>query len=176
MFDLVQLNALIAQVDTATTNHDKGSSFERLARYLFEHLESVEITEQDINMQSEEIDLVLWNGQTEEVLRPWDAVILVECKNWNSAVGAQALDSFIGKLRRRSLKTGVFVAAVGVTGSFINGTGNEPGAVGIIRSALQEGIRVITVTMEDIRAMTSLNDIRRLIKMRYCGLYVHKVL
>jgi hypothetical protein len=103
-------------------------------------------------------------------------VILVECKNWSSTVGASVLDNFINKVRRRSLKTGIFVAANGVTGGFVKGDGNEPGAVGILTSALQDGIRIIVITMNDIRAITSLDDIRVLIKKRYCGLYVHKVL
>lgn len=176
MFDHAQLLARIAAVDAALTANDKGATFESLAKYLFEHLEGVEVTEQDVLMQSEEIDLVLWNAQREEVLRPWEAVILVECKNWSSAVGAHALDSFISKVRRRSLKTGVFIAARGVTGQFLTGDGNEPGAAGVLRSALQEGIRVIVLTMDDIRAVTSLDDIRQLIKRRYCGLFVHRVL
>lgn len=176
MFDPAQLANLIALVDMASTNQDKGSRFETLAIYLFEHLEGVEITDHDIRMTSEEIDLVLWNSQREEVLRPWEAVILVECKNWSAAVGAPALDNFIGKLRRRFLKTGIFIAANGVTGKFIKGDANEGGAVGIIGSALQEGIRVIVLTMDDIRAIATLDEIRGLIKKRYCGLFVHRVL
>lgn len=176
MFVPAQLTAHIASVDAATTNQAKGASFEILAMYLFEHLDGVEVTEHDIRMRSEEIDIVLWNAQREEVLRPWEAVILVECKNWSANVGAAELDNFIGKLRRRSLKTGIFIAAVGVTGGFIKGNANEPGAAGLIRSALQEGIRVIVITLADIRTLTSLDGIRALIKKRYCGLYVHKVL
>lgn len=176
MFDPAQLAVLIDNVDAAATNNDKGARFEELAVYLFEHLDGVEVTERDIQMPSEEIDIVLWNAQQEEVLRPWEAIILVECKNWSAHVNAVALDNFIGKLRRRSLKTGVFIAANGVTGGFIDGSGGEAGAIGIVRSALQEGIRVIVITMPDIRAITSLNDIRNLIKKRYCGLYVHKIL
>lgn len=176
MFDPIQLAAHIASVDAALTSQTKGASFETLAMYLFEHLTGVEVTEHDIRMPSEEIDIVLWNAQQEEVLRPWEAVILVECKNWSTNVGAHALDSFIGKLRRRSLKTGIFVAALGVTGGFVKGDANEPGAAGIISSALQEGIRVIVITLADIRLVASLDDIRALIKKRYCGLYVHKVM
>lgn len=176
MFELAQLTARINAVDAAATSNDKGATFETLAMYLFENLDGVEVTEHDIRMASEEIDIVLWNAQSEKVLRPWEAVILVECKNWSSNVGAPALDSFIGKLRRRSLKTGIFIAAMGVTGGFISGDGNEAGAAGIISSALQEGIRVIVITMSDIRMINSLDDIRELIKKRYCGLYVHKVL
>ena len=175
MFEASQLARLIALVDAAVDSTAKGLSFETLASYVFEHLDGVEIAKKNARMESEEIDIVLWNAQLEPVLRPWEAVILVECKNWSQSVGAQALDAFIGKLRRRSLKTGIFVAACGVTGQFVSGNGDEAGATGLIRSALQEGIRVIVVTLGDIRAITSLDDIRELIKKRYCGLYVHKV-
>ena len=176
MFDPACLAYLIARVDAATTSNDKGDRFEHLSIYLFQHLNGVEVMEHDIQMSSEEIDLVLWNAQLEEVLRPWETVILVECKNWSKTVGSSAFDSFIGKLRRRSLTTGIFIAAAGITGGFIRGDHAESGATGIIRSALQEGIRVIVITMEDIRAIASLDDIRDLIKKRYCGLYVHRVL
>ncbi|MFX4283979.1 restriction endonuclease [Aliarcobacter butzleri] len=176
MFDINHFRTLINNVDASTTNQQKGQSFELLCIYMFEYLNGVDITEHDIRMPSEEIDIVLWNAQTEEIFRPWDSVILVECKNWSSTVGASVLDNFINKVRRRSLKTGIFVAANGVTGGFVKGDGNEPGAVGILTSALQDGIRIIVITMNDIRAITSLDDIRVLIKKRYCGLYVHKVL
>ena len=176
MFEQAQMAARVALVDAAVTNQEKGASFESLAIYLFEHLEGVEVREHDIRMPSEEIDIMLWNAQREEIFRPWEAVILVECKNWSVPVGAPALDNFIAKMRRRNLKTGIFVAASGVTGGFINGNGNEAGAAGIIGAALQEGIRVIVITMADMHFITSLDDIRELIKARYCGLFVHKVL
>ncbi len=176
MFNINHFRTLIAQVDAATTNQQKGQSFEHLSIYMFEHLDGVDITEHDIRMPSEEIDIVLWNAQTEQILRPWDSVILVECKNWSNTVGAPVLDNFVNKVRRRALTTGIFVAANGVTGGFVRGDGTDPGAIGILTSALQDGIRVIVITMDDIRAITSLDDIRVLIKKRYCGLYVHKVL
>ncbi|MBJ2215134.1 MULTISPECIES: restriction endonuclease [Pseudomonas] len=176
MFDINNFRALIASVDRATTNQEKGLSFELLSIYMFEHLDGVDVTEHDIRMPSEEIDIVLWNAQTEEILRPWDSIILVECKNWSATVGAPVLDNFINKVRRRALTTGIFVAANGVTGGFVRGDGTDPGAVGILTSALQDGIRVIVITMNDIRTITSLDDIRALIKKRYCGLYVHRVL
>jgi len=176
MFDVNTYQSLILAVDNAQTNHDKGRSFEILSKYIFEHLDGVEVTECDIRMKSEEIDIVLWNAQLENVLRPWDSIILVECKNWSCAVGASILDNFVNKIRRRHLSTGIFVAANGVTGGFVRGDGREPGAVGILTSALQDGIRVIVITLDDLRQIQSLDNIRNLIKKRYCGLYVHKVL
>jgi hypothetical protein len=176
-FDLAVYQGHLAAVDAAVGAQDKGTAFEDLAEYLFSTLDGVEIADRDANMAAEEIDLVLWNAQIEMVLRPWDSVISVECKNWSAAVGAPQLDSFISKMRRRSQKTGIFIAAHGVTGHYVTGDGTLPGgARELIRAALQEGIRVITLTLDDLRAVQSSDDLRNLIKRRYCGLYVHKVL
>jgi hypothetical protein len=176
-FDLAVYQAHLMRVDAATSADEKGAAFEDLAEYLLSRLNGVEVTGRDANMAAEEIDLVLWNAQVEDVLRPWEGVILVECKNWSNPVGAHQLDSFIGKMRRRSLRTGIFIAAHGVTGQYVTGSMAQPvGALELIRAALQEGIRVITITMDDLRSVTCCDDLRDLIKRRYCGLFVHKVL
>jgi Restriction endonuclease len=175
VFDLDRYDALLGGIRAAQTAMEKGRAFEDLAVYLFSALDGVEVMHRDARMAAEEIDLVLWNAQTEAVLKPWDDVILVECKNWSTAIGAAVLDSFIGKLRRRSCRTGILVAANGVTGGFVSGDGNEVGAIGIIAAALQEGIRVIVLTKDDLEAVTSVDDLLKLIKYRYCGLYVHRV-
>lgn len=128
------------------------------------------------NLPAEEIDIVLWNGQTEDALRPWDPVIFIECKNWSARVGAQALDAFLGKMRRRGLKTGMFIAANGVTGDFLTGDGNNVGASRLIESALIEGMRVIVLTMDDMRLLASKEDLCNLIIDRFCGIYVDNIL
>ena len=173
MFDLPTYTSLLADVDSATTPNQKGDKFETLCEYLFTNLSGVSIEARDPLMSAEELDLVLWNAQIEEVLRPFDNTILVECKNWSTAVGAPALDSFISKVRRRNLKTGIFIAANGVTGDFLNNN-RGTGAIEIIKSALTEGIRVIIINRADLDVITDLDKLRTLIKKRYCGLFIHK--
>jgi hypothetical protein len=83
----------------------------------------------------------------------------------------------VGSQSLHRSKAGMLIAANGVTGGYVNGSVAEPnGAVGIIKSALQEGIRVITITRDDLQVIQCTDDLRALIKRRYCGLYVHKVL
>lgn len=173
MFDLPTYQGLLAAVDAALTATQKGDRFEELCAYLFNNLTGVSIEGRDAVMASEEIDIVLWNAQTEEVLRPFDNTILVECKNWSAPVGAPSFDSFISKVRRRTLKTGIFIAANGVTGDFLN-SNNGSGAIDLIKAALGEGIRVIIINRADLDAITTLDDFRTLIKKRYCGLFIHK--
>lgn len=86
MFDLPHYQNLLLQVQNAQTAHQKGQTFETLSEYLLNSLDGVEVRERDIQMPYEEIDLLLWNARTEEVLQPWDHVVLVECKNWSAPV------------------------------------------------------------------------------------------
>lgn len=65
-------------------------------------------------------------------------------------------------------------AANGVTGDFLNGAAGN-GAIEIIKSALAEGIRVIIINRTDLDAIATLDDLRTLIKKRYCGLFIHKL-
>ncbi len=174
MFDLMTYQGLLAAVDAAQTNNEKGDAFESLCTYLFTQLQGVSVEGRDSLMTSEELDIVLWNAQTEEVLKCFEYTIIIECKNWTNPVGAPALDNFISKLRRRNMKTGIFIAANGVTGDFLN-SNNGCGAIDIIRTALAEGIRVIVINRDDLNNITTLDDFRSLIKKRYCGLFISKI-
>jgi hypothetical protein len=152
VFDQNIYLARLAAVDQAQTNNEKGNSFEQLAAYLLSGLEGVEVRDTNVNLAAEEIDILLWNAGIEEVLRPWDGVILVECKNWSAPVGAQVLGAFLNKLHQKHLKTGIFVAANGVTGDFVNGNHPDIGAVRMIYDALvRDGTRVIVLRLDDIR-------------------------
>jgi restriction endonuclease Mrr len=99
---------------------------------------------------------------------------MVECKNWSTPVGAPEVESFIGKMRRRQCKNGIFVAACSVTGGF-PGRGAR-GAARLIETALaQDGIRLIVFRMSDLEAIRSVDDLRTLLKRRVCLLYASKV-
>jgi len=174
VFNLVNYTQLLQNVTDAVGANPKGDAFEAACSYLFSELDGVLIEGRDSSMAAEEIDIVLWNAQIEESLKPFDYTILVECKNWTKPADAKALDSFIGKVRRRDLKTGIFIAANGVTGDFLNAD-NGAGAIEIIKGALQEGIRVIIINEEDLRAITTIDDFRKLIRKRFCGLFIHKL-
>jgi hypothetical protein len=177
MFDLPIYQDLLLQVENAQTSNQKGTTFETLSEYILGELEGVEVQDRDVLMAYEEIDLLLWNAKIEEVLQPWDNIILVECKNWSKPVGSAVLDNFIAKLRRRHISTGIFIAANGITGDFINGNNADRGALALLRDTLmQDGIRIVVIRYEDLQAIQDLDDFRRLIKKRYCGLYMNKVI
>ena len=176
MFDASTFQAHITAVDSATTNQDKGSTLELLARYLFNCVDGIEVREVNINAPAEEVDLLLWNAKTTQVFEPWDNLISIECKNWSRPAGAYLIDSFAAKIRMKHLTTGIFIAANGVTGDFINGNNEERGAVYRLHEHLtRDGIRIVVIRMDDLRGLNDINDLLEIVKDRYCKVYMHRV-
>ncbi|MGY2800124.1 hypothetical protein ACVWV0_004400 [Ewingella americana] len=176
MFDAATFVTHINAVDNAVTNQEKGNSLELLSRYLFNCIDGIEVREVNINGPAEEVDLLLWNAKTTQVFEPWDNLISIECKNWSRPAGANLIDSFATKIRLKHLTTGIFLAANGVTGDFINGNNEQRGAVYRLHEHLtRDGIRIVVVRMDDLRGITNINDFLEIIKDRYCKIYMHRV-
>jgi hypothetical protein len=176
MFDAATFAIHVAAVDAAVTNHDKGVTLEALSSYLFNCIDGIEVRETNINGPAEEVDLLLWNAKTEEVFLPWDNLISVECKNWSRPAGANLIDNFAAKIRLKHLTTGIFVAASGVTGDFVNGNNHDRGAVYRLHEHLtRDGIRIVVIRMSDLRGLANLEDFINLVKDRYCKIYMHRV-
>lgn len=176
MFNAATFSGYITAVDNAVTNHDKGVSLETLASYLFNCVDGIEVRETNINGPAEEVDLLLWNAKTEEVFYPWDNLISVECKNWSQPAGAHLIDNFAAKIRLKHLTTGIFIAANGVTGDFVNGDNQNRGAVYRLHEHLtRDGIRIVVIRMQDLRVLGNIEEFTNLVKDRYCKIYMHKV-
>jgi len=169
-FSISEYKKLLDAMENAQTNEEKGKSLEELMQYLMERIPGVEVTARAIQCDIEEIDLVLWNSQIDDVLRGWDGIILVECKNWSTRVGASEVEWFINKLRRRGVENGIFVAAEGITGDSLRAAG------AIIMEALREKIRVIVITRSDLKSITNIKHLREMIKTKYSNIFVGKII
>lgn len=147
-----------------------GAALESVVCYLLDSLRGLKVIERDVRCKAEELDLVVFNGQTDELLRSWEPVIFVECKNWSKPVGAMEVSWFIDHLRQRKLGNGIFVARRGITGDFRRDAGS------VVFGALREGIRVIVLTGEDLDEVQTIADFRALLTRRFCGLFVGRLL
>lgn len=176
MFNAATFATHISAVENATTNQEKGNSLESLSRYLFNCIDGIEVRETNINAPAEEVDLLLWNAKSAEVFEPWDSLISVECKNWSRPAGSHLIDNFAAKIRLKHLTTGIFIAANGVTGDFVNGDDQNRGAVYRLHEHLtRDGLRIVVVRMGDLRGLANISDFLELIKDRYCKIYMHRV-
>jgi hypothetical protein len=176
MFDLVAYTTHLDTVRAASTNHEKGASLEALSGYIFNCIDGIEVRETNVNGPAEEVDLLLWNAKSESVFEPWDNLISVECKNWSRPAGAHLIDNFATKIRLKHLSTGIFIAANGVTGDFVNGNNENRGAVYRLHEHLtRDGVRIVVIRFEDLEQIGRIEDFVELVKDRYCKIYMHRV-
>jgi len=135
------------------SNADKGRSLERALRYAFECIPGVDclMQNQKNSFETEEVDLIFSNIAHDDGLSRFETEFLVEAKNWSKKVGAIEINWFSTKMRRRNRKTGVLVAASGITGHKERMTAARQELV----SSLQEGQEVIVLTREELEAVSS---------------------
>lgn len=132
---------------------EKGRALEAAIRYAFEQIPGVECSMQDQRnaFESEEVDLIFSNVGHEDGLARFETEFLVEAKNWSSKVGAIEICWFATKMRRRNRKTGVLVAAHGLTGK----EGELSAARYQVTLALNEGQEVVVLTRTELEQAPS---------------------
>jgi hypothetical protein len=166
-----RVQSLFAEGDAAIIGHDKGRKLEELVRYVFEKIPGVEFYKSNIinNPGSEEIDVAFFNNKATKGFSFLENLLLVECKNWSSPVGASHVREFTTKLKHRACAYGVLIAVNGITGNAQDRTA----AHDAVRMALAvEKIRVIVITRAEIELWADSADIIELFKKKLCELTV----
>lgn len=152
----------------ATTRYEKGRAYEAVVRELFESLPGVEVAAKNIRtpFKSEELDAGLWVGGRWCGLPLEEMVVPVEVKGWTGPVGSSEVSWFAAKLRVRSMKEGLLIAAHGIAGD----PGTLTAARDVIQSALHDGIRILVITEAEIRALRTTDDLVGLLKQKQVNL------
>ena len=149
----------------AKTKQDKGKALEALLSRLFERVDGLGIVDTNVRTASEELDILIVNEAKDPFLGNLGTPILVECKKWNCPVGAREVSWFVSKVKRRSLKVGIFVAWEGITGNEYRDANLE------IKRALEEGITIVVVTKDQLMKVYSPRDFLCMLKDCYYGVY-----
>jgi hypothetical protein len=148
---------LIVQVETASTNQDKGRSLEELASLLFSDVPSLHCKYRNLITRSSEIDLVVeYRGSKFDIplFEELGRYCLIECKNWTSPVGVAPVRDFLGKLRKAKTQLGILFAKNGITGE---GTGLD--ALREIQSAYdRDGTFLLVFSLADVKKIESGTD------------------
>ncbi len=168
--DQATIAAHLAAAADGETNAERGRAYEDLICYVFSQVPGVAITRRnEMNaFDTEEIDVAVWNDGHADGLFFLSNIILIECKNWSSAVGSAEVNWFDTKLRNRGLDFGVLVATNGITG---NGS-DLTNAHHIIATALRERRRLVVIRGEELTGLTDSADLVKLIKEKLCDLAV----
>ncbi|WP_437324944.1 restriction endonuclease [Sorangium sp. So ce381] len=162
--------ALLQASLRAKTSQSKGKLFEDLVAHLFSSIRGVEVNRRNAKnpFQTEEIDVALWNDQHSSAVPflPW--IILVECKNWTTAVGSEQVSWFDTKLRNRGIELGILFAANGITGDAKSLTDAHL----TIATALRERRRIVVLTSSDVTALRGPSQLVSLLKQKLCDLAI----
>jgi hypothetical protein len=113
------IKTLWKQSEAAKTKNEKGKRLEELLAIMISLSEDFRIITQNKKTKSEEIDLVVENlGISTFFSQLRSPLLLVECKNWFSKVGAKEVRDFSQKLQNRNrmlCSVGVLVTPSGIT-------------------------------------------------------------
>jgi hypothetical protein len=142
----------------------RGRALEDLAELVFSAVPGTAVAcsrSEDV-FRSQEIDVACRNAGHPEGLQDFDHIILIECKNWASPVGAMEVAWFDTKLRIRSRTTGVLIAMNGITGD----AHSRQFANAIVERALGEGRSVLVLEVDEIEHLTSGEELADLLKRK----------
>ncbi|MGV9972857.1 restriction endonuclease [Nocardia beijingensis] len=165
-------SAVVAQylgqaANPANSTHARGRAYEDALAYIFESVPGCQVQRNSLNrFHSEEIDIAVMNFKPENGLRALPEIFLIECKNWREPVDSATVSTFATKLRHRSCKLGILIAANGVTGNPYEKTAAYQAA----SNALQEKIRILLLTTDDLCSVRSHQDVVNLIHRRLLDL------
>jgi len=164
-----EIKAVVKRLNSASTSFQKGKAFEDYICLIFKSIPGIEIARRnEMNtFLTEEIDVVLWNSKREG-LDFLPNIILIECKNWSSAVGSEEVSYFKEKLESRSCEYGFLIAANGITGD----PDNLLRAHSIISRALLQKTRIMIIKLEELQRITDSDDLVNLIKEKLLELTI----
>ncbi|MGW5442173.1 restriction endonuclease [Streptomyces asiaticus] len=167
--DIDKLAALISSAEDATSSTaTRGRCYEDVIDYLFSHVPGCQVQRNSLNQfKSEEVDLSVSNYREADGLKMLPEIFLIECKNWSDAVDSMAVAFFATKIRHRGCTLGVLIAANGVTGDPIARTSafHQAGL------SLAEGIKILLVTSDDLRRISTVQDLVKVLHKRFLDLH-----
>lgn len=169
-YSISRINNFFIRSDNSITTAEKGKSLEDLSCYIFEKVPGISITKRNTmnTFDTEEIDIALWNEKSRKGFHFLPYLILVECKNWSSAVSSIEVSWFADKLVSRGLDFGILIASNGITGN----PADIDRAHSIVARHLGAGRRIIIIKREEIEALRNTDNLVRLVKEKLCELTV----
>jgi Restriction endonuclease len=158
----VVLSKMIENVENATTNDQKKRTLEDLGRAIFACHQDILVKFTNLRTKSSEIDIVCEHFHRGKncFLDDFGRYFIVECKNWNKPAGVVEIRDFIGKLSKTRVRLGIVLSKNGITGE-----ANGGDALREIHAAYdREGLVIVTLTLADIKGITELVQILKIVE------------
>jgi hypothetical protein len=164
-----RVRAYLRDGDKATTTTGKGLALENAVEYVFSKVPGINLYDRNVVdvFGCAEADLVFSNEWQRSGMGFLDFGLIVECKNLARRVGSADVESFRTRLEGKGARTGVLVAAGGLSG--------DPGthAFHAVETALTHGCHIIVLTRPDLETVSDTGQLVGLLLERFMELKTH---
>jgi hypothetical protein len=138
-------HAFLDKAENVKSNQEKKFAYEYLAFFLIGAIEGLRVVGHDERGCAEEIDLWVANQSKDAfVQKHFGDPFIVECKNWESPLGAKELRSIRSLMDHKNVRFELLLAKNGVTGS------EDRDALSIIHRAFREGKIIVVLDHGDL--------------------------
>jgi hypothetical protein len=153
--------------DNAPNADAKGEIFEDLIIYLFTRCRGVRLTDRNIldNTGAREFDVALGNNRMLSPFDYLDPIIICECKNEATPIGADNVRDFHQKLRTSGANNGIIISSNGISGQARGN--NRFATTAIIDAMTMDRIKILVLTRAEILALTTTDDLSNLMWEKY---------
>lgn len=154
-FPRAQIDHLLGTASNGATAQARGTALEQAAAAMFCSVPGIitPVTNVVDYATSGEIDILFPNRAPRNGFWFLDRAFLCECKNWNTAVGAQEIRVFADRMRERNCRDGILISTEGITGNaaLLTAANNQ------VARALEDGREIIVLDWTDLHAIRSTN-------------------
>ena len=167
-FPRAQIHQLLATASNGATAQVRGAALEQAAVSMFCSVPGIinPVTNVVDYAMSGEIDILFPNRAPRNGFWFLDRAFLCECKNWNTAVGAQEIRVFADRMRERNCRDGVLISTEGITGNaaLLTAANNQ------VARALEDGREIIVLDWNDLQAVRSTNALIARVQQKWIQL------
>ena len=151
----------------------KGQALESVVVDIFSRVPGLILVSHDVRdaAGAEEIDVGFRNLRPDNGLIDFGAQLLVECKNWDRPVSSEQVGWFVHKLRHAQQRSGILVAALGVSGDPTART-HAQSEIYAARLA-QPPVNVVVVARHELERTPSTEALVELLHRKLFNVIVH---
>ncbi len=170
-----KIQDFLARSDTAPNADKKGEIFEDLVIYIFTKCKGIRFKDRDIldSTGAREFDVALGNNRVISAFDFLDPIIICECKNEATPLGANVIRDFHQKLRTSGANNGIIISSNGISGQTRR---NNLNALSAITDAMvMDKIKILVLTRAEILTLQTTEDLGNLISEKFDKLTLRRI-
>ncbi|MEU6429699.1 hypothetical protein ABZ860_27720 [Microbispora sp. NPDC046973] len=164
-----RLQLALSQLDQASHTTGKGMRLQQVMELVINAAPGFTVVDRNKLDMPKSAEVDLWISHDRRPTIPFiDPLVPIECKNEEGRASASQIRDFAGKIQATGGADGLLVARKGLSGEGLESAHNA------IHSWLNNGIRILVVTGNDLSNLRKPSDFAPLLKERYVELRLNR--